>query len=135
MRIMAVDYGDVRTGIAVSDLTGMICGEAFTIEERNMERLSARIADEVRLREVSTIILGLPLNMDGTEGPRAEKSRRFGEILERDTGIPVHMRDESRTSIEAHEILRANGKREKKHKKNVDAVAASLILESYLEEK
>lgn len=132
MRTMAVDYGDARTGIAVSDLTGMICGEAFTIEEWNAERLSKRIADEARSRDVGTIVLGLPKNMDGTEGERAQKSRAFKAMLEADTGLPVILWDERRTSVEAHAILHANGKKEKKHRKTVDAVAASLILEGYL---
>lgn len=132
MRTMAVDYGDARTGIAVSDLTGMICGEAFTIEEWNAERLSKRIADEARSRDVGTIVLGLPKNMDGTEGERAQKSRAFKTMLEADTGLPVILWDERRTSVEAHAILHANGKKEKKHRKTVDAVAASLILEGYL---
>lgn len=129
---MAIDYGDARTGIAVSDLTGMICGEAFTVEEWSAERLAHRIAEEAKNRDVGTIVLGLPKNMDGTEGPRAEKSRAFREILERETGLPVVLWDERRTSVEAHAILHANGKREKNHRKTVDAVAASLILEGYL---
>lgn len=129
---MAVDYGDARTGIAVSDPTGMICGEAFTVEEWNPERLSLRIAEEARSRNVGTIVLGLPKNMDGSEGPRAEKSRAFKALLEKDSGLPVVLWDERRTSVEAHAILHANGKKEKKHRKTVDAVAASLILEGYL---
>lgn len=129
---MAVDYGDARTGIAVSDLTGSICGEAWTIEEWNQERLSVRIAEEAKARDVDTIILGLPKNMDGSEGPRAEKSRIFKALLERESGLRVILWDERRTSVEAHAILHANGKKEKKHRKTVDAVAASLILESYL---
>lgn len=129
---MAVDYGDARTGIAVSDPTGMICGEAFTVEEWNPERLSLRIAEEARSRNVGTIVLGLPKNMDGSEGPRAEKSRAFKALLEKDSGLPVILWDERRTSVEAHAILHANGKKEKKHRKTVDAVAASLILEGYL---
>lgn len=132
MRVMAVDYGDARTGIAVSDPTGMICGEAFTVEEWNPERLSLRIAEEARSRNVGTIVLGLPKNMDGSEGPRAEKSRAFKALLEKDSGLPVVLWDERRTSVEAHAILHANGKKEKKHRKTVDAVAASLILEGYL---
>lgn len=132
MRTMAVDYGDARTGIAVSDLTGLICGEAWTIEEWNPERLSVRIAEEAKARDVDTIILGLPKNMDGSEGPRAEKSRSFKVLLENESGLRVILWDERRTSVEAHAILHANGKKEKKHRKTVDAVAASLILESYL---
>ena len=132
MRILAIDYGDARIGLAVSDLTGLICGDAWTMEEWNMERASKRIAEEAKLRDVGTIVLGLPKNMDGTEGPRAEKSRAFRTLLEQDTSLPVVLWDERRSSIEAHAILHANGRKEKKHRKNVDAVAASLILEGYL---
>ena len=132
MRIMAIDYGDARIGLAVSDLTGMICGEAWTLEEWNMERASKRIAEEAKARDVGTLVLGLPKNMDGSEGPRAEKSREFRELLIADTGLDVILWDERRSSIEAHAILHANGKKEKKHRKTVDAVAASLILEGYL---
>ncbi len=132
MRTMAIDFGDQRIGLAVSDLLGMICGEAWTMEEWNMERASLRIAEEAKKRDVDTLVLGLPKNMDGTEGPRAEKSRRFREMLMKDSGLPVILWDERRSSIEAHAILHAGGKKEKKHRKVVDAVAASLILEGYL---
>ena len=132
MRIMAIDYGDARIGLAVSDLTGLICGEAWTMQEWNMERASLRITEEARLRDVGTLVLGLPKNMDGTEGPRAEKSRAFKVLLEKDSGLPVVLWDERRSSVEAHAILHANGKKEKKHRQTVDAVAASLILEGYL---
>ena len=132
MRIMAIDYGDARIGLAVSDLTGLICGEAWTMQEWNLERASLRITEEARLRDVGTLVLGLPKNMDGTEGPRAEKSRAFKELLEKDSGLPVVLWDERRSSVEAHAILHANGKKEKKHRQTVDAVAASLILEGYL---
>ena len=132
MRIMAIDYGDQRIGLAVSDLLGMLCGEAWTMEEWDMERASKRIAEEAKAREVGTLVLGLPKNMDGSEGPRAEKSRAFRELLLKDSGLPVVLWDERRSSIEAHAILHQNGKREKQHRKTVDAVAASLILEGYL---
>lgn len=129
---MAIDYGDARIGLAVSDLTGMICGEAWTMEEWNMERAAQRICEEAGKRDVSTFVLGLPKNMDGSEGPRAEKSREFKALLEGLCSIPVILWDERRSSIEAHAILHANGKKEKNHRKTVDAVAASLILEGYL---
>lgn len=132
MRTMAIDYGDQRIGLAVSDLLGMLCGEAWTMQEWDMERASRRIAEEAKAREVGLLVLGLPKNMDGSEGPRAEKSRAFRELLLRDTGLPVVLWDERRSSIEAHAILHANGKKEKNHRKSVDAVAASLILEGYL---
>jgi putative Holliday junction resolvase len=132
MRIMAIDYGDQRIGLAVSDLLGMLCGEAWTMEEWDMERASKRIAEEAKAREIGTLVLGLPKNMDGSEGPRAEKSRAFRELLLKDSGLPVVLWDERRSSIEAHAILHRNGKREKQHRRTVDAVAASLILEGYL---
>ena len=124
MRIMAIDYGDARIGLAVSDLTGILCGEAWTMEEWNMERASKRIAEEAAKRDVGTLVL--------TEGPRAEKSRAFAELLRADSGLEVVLWDERRSSIEAHAILHAAGKKEKIHRRTVDAVAASLILEGYL---
>ncbi len=132
MRIMAIDYGDRRIGLAVSDALGLLCGEAWTLEEWDMERASRRISAEARARGAERLVLGLPKNMDGSEGPRAEKSRAFQALLEKDSGLPVILWDERRSSVEAHAILRANGKKEKKHRKTVDAVAASLILEGYL---
>ena len=132
MRTMAIDYGDARIGLAVSDLLGMLCGEAWTMEEWNMERAAVRIAEEAKKREVGTLVLGLPKNMDGTEGPRAALSREFKSMLEETSGLPVVLWDERRSSIEAHAILHAAGKKERVHRKSVDAVAASLILEGYL---
>ncbi len=131
-RIMAIDYGDQRIGLAVSDLLGMLAGEAWTMNEWNRERAVQRIAEEAKKREVGTLVLGLPKNMDGTEGPRAALSREFKALLEEATGLPVVLWDERRSSIEAHAILHAAGKKERLHRKTVDAVAASLILEGYL---
>ena len=135
MRVMAIDYGDQRIGLAVSDLTGLLCGEAWTMQEWNMERASQRIAEEAARREVDTLVLGLPKNMDGSEGPRAEKSRAFAALLEADSGLSVVLWDERRSSIEAHAILHAAGKKEKVHRRTVDAVAAALILQGYLDSK
>ena len=132
MRIMAIDLGDARTGLAVSDAMGILCGEAWTMEEWDMERAAKRIAEAAKERGVERLVLGLPKNMDGSEGPRAEKSREFKAMLDAESGLPVVLWDERRSSIEAHAILHANGKKEKKHRKTVDAVAASLILEGYL---
>ena len=132
MRIMAIDYGDQRIGLAVSDMLGILCGEAWTMQEWNMERAAERICQEAKSREVERLVLGLPKNMDGSEGPRAEKSRQFKALLEESGAPQVILWDERRSSIEAHSILHAVGKKEKSHRKTVDAVAASLILESYL---
>ena len=133
MRVMAIDYGDQRIGLAVSDPTGLLCGEAWTMQEWNAERASRRIAEEAARREVGTLVFGLPKNMDGSEGARAEISRAFAALLEADSGLPVVLWDERRSSIEAHAILHAAGKKEKIHRKTVDAVAASLILQGYLD--
>lgn len=132
MRVMAIDYGDARTGLAVSDALRIICGEAFTIESRDGSAAARRIAEECRARGVDTLVLGLPKNMNGSEGPRAEKCRAFAALLERETGLSPVLWDERRSTVEAHAILHANGRRMKQHKKTVDAVAAQLILEGYL---
>lgn len=132
MRIMGIDYGDARTGLAVSDEMNILVGEAWTLNEWNPERVADVIAQEAQKRNVRRLVLGLPKNMDGSEGPRAEKCRDFAELLRSKTDIELVMWDERRSSIEAHAILHANGKKEKKHRKTVDAVAASLILEGYL---
>ena len=132
MRVMAIDYGDARTGIAVSDLMNMMTGDAFVITEWNPEVIADKIASEAKSRGVGTLVLGLPKNMDGTMGARAEKSLALSELLKEKSGLPVVMWDERRTTVDAHRILHSNGKKMKSHKKNVDAVAASLILEGYL---
>ena len=132
MRIMAIDYGDARTGIAVSDALGMLTGDAWTVNEPNTLKVADIIASEAKARQAERIVVGYPRNMDGTAGARAEKCAAFGELLREKTGLPVVMWDERRTTVDAHRILSDSGKRMKKHKKTVDAVAASLILEGYL---
>lgn len=132
MRVMAIDYGEVRTGLCVSDFTGTLAGEAWVVQEWNAERLARTIVQQARERQAERLVLGLPKNMDGTEGPRAEKSRALAELLKAAGAPEVVLWDERRSSVEAHAILHAVGKKEKKHRQNVDAVAASLILEGYL---
>ena len=134
-RVLAIDYGDQRTGLALSDLTGLLTGEAFTVQEWNAERLADTIVDYALTHEADTLVLGLPKNMDGSEGPRAEKARAFAELLRARCALPVVFWDERRSSIEAHNILHAVGKKEKKHRATVDAVAASLLLEGYLDSR
>ena len=132
MRIMAIDYGDARIGLAVSDTMGMLVGDAWTLSEWNAQRAADAIVAEAKSRGVERFVLGYPKNMDGSLGPRAEKSQEFKALLESLCSIPVILWDERRTSIAAHDILHANGRKMKDHRKNVDAVAASLILEGYL---
>ncbi len=132
MRIMAIDYGDARTGVAVSDITGTLAGDAWVIKGRRAEIVADAIADAARDRGVERIVLGYPLNMDGTAGPRAEKSLELCDMLAERTGLDIVMWDERRTTVAAHNILSENGRRGKKRKESVDAVAATLILEGYL---
>ena len=132
MRIMAIDYGDARTGVAVSDAAGLLAGYTTVIRGRQAEQVADEIAKIAAERQATEMVMGFPRNMDGTEGPRAELYRAFATLVEQKSGLPVQLWDERRTTIEAHQILHASGKRMKAHKKNVDAVAASLILEGYL---
>ena len=132
MKIMAVDYGDARTGIAISDLLCSIVGSTTVIHSRNNEKTISQILALVKEHSVGEIVVGLPKNMNGTEGSRAELCRAFAMQLEQATGVPVKMWDERRTTVEAHQILSDHNFHGKKRKNTVDAVAASLILEGYL---
>ena len=135
MRVMAIDYGDARTGIAISDPTGLLAGFTTVIQSRKPEFVSGEIARLAREHSVEELVMGFPRNMDGTEGPRADLYRAFAGEVEKAVGLPMTLWDERRTTVEAHAILRESGKKMKQHKKNVDAVAASLILEGYLTRK
>lgn len=131
-RIMGVDFGDARTGIAVSDLLCSLVGTTTVIHSRNMEKTIVQICAMVKDSDIGEIVVGLPKNMDGTEGVRAELCREFAQKLKDATGLPVNMWDERRTTVEAHNILSQHNYHGKKRKETVDAVAASLILEGYL---
>jgi putative Holliday junction resolvase len=133
MKIMAVDYGDARTGLAVCDRTEFLASPIGTIEERNPQILAMKIAHMAEQYEVGEIVVGLPKNMNGTEGSRAEKCRKFAETVECVTEIPVKMWDERSTTVSAHQILNETNVRGKARKNVVDTVAATLILESYLD--
>ena len=135
MRIMAIDYGDARTGVSISDPTGLLAGYTEVIHSRKGEQVCARLAELVEQYKVEELVMGFPRNMDGTEGPRAELYRAFAGEVEGATGLTPVLWDERRTTIEAHDILHASGKKMKNHKKTVDAVAATLILEGYLTRK
>ena len=131
-RIMGIDYGDARTGIAVSDLLCSIVGTTKVIHSRNMDKTVAAVCELVNGSDIGEIVVGLPKNMDGTEGARAELCKEFAEKVREATGLPVAMWDERRTTVEAHNILSQHNYHGKKRKDTVDAVAASLILEGYL---
>ena len=131
-RIMGIDYGDARTGVAISDLLCSIVGTTTVIHSRNMDKTIAGVCDLLKGSDVGEIVVGLPKNMDGTEGARAELCKAFAEKLKEAAGLPVTMWDERRTTVEAHNILSQHNYHGKKRKDTVDAVAASLILEGYL---
>lgn len=133
MKIMAIDYGDARTGIAISDATCTIVGTTTVIHSRNREKTAQSIRELIAHHDVSTLVMGFPRNMDGSEGPRAELYRAFAAYLEEVTAMPVRLWDERRTTVEAHQILSDHNYHGKKRKNTVDAVAASLILEGYLD--
>ena len=135
MRYLGVDYGDVRTGLALSDPSGLLASGIGYVKESGMRHTAVKVAEEARARGAEGIVVGYPKNMDGSEGPRAEKSRQFAAMLTERSGLEVRLWDERRSSIEAHAILHAAGKKEKVHRKTVDAVAASLILQGYLDKK
>ena len=131
-RIMGIDFGDARTGIAISDLLCSIVGSTMVIHSRNREKTLAEIVRLTREHDVGEIVMGLPKNMNGTEGPRAERCREFAAMVAEATGLHVQLWDERRTTVEAHNILSEHNYHGKKRKDPVDAVAAGLILEGYL---
>lgn len=131
-RVMGVDYGDARTGIAISDLLCSIVGSTQVIHSRNSEETLKQIKELAAAHDVGQIVVGLPKNMNGTEGPRAELCRAFAAQVQEATGLPVALWDERRTTVEAHQILNEHNYHGKKRKNTVDAVAAALILEGYL---
>ena len=132
MRIMAIDYGDAHTGIAVSDPTGLLAGFTTVITAYRPEAVAQRVAELAREHGAEELVLGHPVNMDGSHGPRSEKAKAMQALLEEATGLPVVLWDERRTTIDAHHILYQSGKNARQRKKVVDAVAATLILEGYL---
>ena len=135
MRIMAIDYGDARTGVAISDAMGFLAGFTTVIHSRKSDVVIEELVKIIAEHGVDERVMGFPRNMDGTEGPRADLYREFAARVEERTGMTVNLWDERRTTIEAHQILHAGGKKMKDHRKNVDAVAATLILEGYLVRK
>ncbi len=133
MKILAVDYGDSRTGLAISDMSELLATPITPqIEERSMGKVADRVAATAKERGAQLIVLGLPRNMDGTEGARAQKSRKLGGMIEEKSGLTVRMWDERQTTITAAGILSENGTFGKKRKAVLDSVSAGVILENYM---
>ncbi len=135
MKIMAIDYGDNRTGVALSDATGFLTGRTFLIKSRKQGAVVEQLLALAQEQGAQELVVGHPLNMDGTIGHRAEKCQKLAQRLRERTDLPVILWDERRTTVDAHRILGEQGVRAINRKDKVDAVAASLILEGYLARK
>ncbi len=132
MKIIAVDFGDARTGLAVCDPTEFLASPLGVIKEKSMAATAGKVAEVSRKEGAGMIVIGLPKNMDGTEGPRAQKCRKFAGLVREMVSVPVELWDERQTTITAAGILSENGTFGKKRKQTIDAVAAVVILESYM---
>jgi putative Holliday junction resolvase len=132
-RALGLDVGDKRIGIALADPLGLTAQGLPTLERRNMQSDLEAVSELCREHEVGTIVVGLPLNMDGSEGPRAAISRRFGEKLGERTGLPVEMWDERLTTVEAERVLLSANVSRGKRRKVIDKLAAQVILQSWLD--
>lgn len=133
MKALSVDLGHVRTGIAVSDSMGMLASSLCVIEERDDDRLVEKICEIAKEQKAQIIVVGLPKNMDGSEGESAARARSLAQEISSKSSIPIHMQDERGTTITAHAYLSSSEVYGKKRKKKVDAVAASIILQDYLD--
>ncbi|MBQ6710735.1 MAG: Holliday junction resolvase RuvX [Clostridia bacterium] len=133
MKIMGIDLGKARTGVCVSDLSGFLAGRSITIAEHNRERLLEAVCKEIQAEKPGRIVVGLALNMNGTEGPKALECREFAAQLREKSGLEVVLWDERGSSVTANRILSDAGKKRDKQRARVDAVAAQVILQSYLD--
>lgn len=132
MRILSVDYGDARTGVAVCDKDEILASPVCVIAERDRDRLAQKLAGIAEQQQVGRIVVGEPRNMDGSEGFRAQACRAFAALLAEQTGLPVDTYDERLTTVMAHNALSGTNVRGKKRKAVVDAVSAVMILEDYM---
>ncbi len=132
-KYLGVDYGDVRTGLSECDVSGMLASGIATIKEGGMRNTAVRVAKEAASRSCKKIIIGLPKNMDGTEGDRATVIKAFAEILSSITDIPIDFCDERMTTMQAYRFLDGAGTFGKKRKDVIDTLSAELILQSYID--
>lgn len=135
MKIMSIDYGDARTGIAFCDKTETLASSYTVIEETYAPKLVDKISSIIESEQPEKIVIGLPRNMDGTYGIRADKCKELGKLISQTTDIPVDFEDERLTTVIAHDILSSNNVRGKKRKKIVDAVSAVVILQNYIDKR
>ena len=131
--IMGIDYGDARTGLAVCDRMGMLAVGAGCIKCEGMKKTAQAIADAAKEKKAEMIVVGNPINMNGTEGPRSEKCRALCDMLHELTGLEVRLYDERLTTVSAHHFLSEQNVRGKKRKDSVDELSATLILQDFLD--
>ena len=132
-RILGIDYGEARTGLAVSDALGLLANGVGNIEERDINRLINKIADKAEEYGAELLVLGNPVNMNGTLGPKSEKVAKLAERLKEKTGLPVVLFDERCTTMAAHKFLNETNTRGKKRKGVVDTLSAQIILQNYMD--
>ncbi len=133
MKIMSVDFGDSRTGLAVCDKTEYLASPLCVVEEKDFDNCILKVSALAKENDVEKIVVGYPVNMNGTIGERADKCKLFADMLAEKVDIPVEMWDERCTTVSAHNYLNQTNTRGKKRKAIIDAVAATIILESYME--
>lgn len=135
MKIMSIDYGDARTGIAFCDEKEILASSYCVLKESYAPELVNRISDIIKKENPQLIVIGLPRNMDGSFGFRAEKCRELGALLAENIDIPIDYEDERLTTVIAHDILSSNNVKGKKRKQVVDAVSAVIILQDYIDKR
>ena len=133
IRIVGIDYGDARVGVAVSDETGFLASTVCTLNVSGMRDACKKVAEKIKELNGTKIVLGLPKNMDGSESFRAEKSRAFAEMLKEATGLEVVFVDERLSTVEAYTYMNIADFNGKKRRAVVDALSAQIILQSYLD--
>ena len=134
-KYLGVDYGDVRTGLAECDVSGMLAGPIGTIAEGGMRNTAVRVAKEAEARSCKKIVIGLPKNMNGSEGNRADTVRAFAKILSELTSIPIDFYDERMTTMEAYRFLDSTATYGKKRKNAIDTLSAEIILQGYIDKE
>lgn len=133
MKIMSIDYGDVRTGIAISDIRGILASPLCVIKESYQPKLVDKIIELINENKIEKIVIGLPRNMDGSYGYRCDDCKSLGQAIGEKINIDIEFEDERLTTVMAHNILSENNVRGAKRKQTVDAVSAVMILQSYLD--
>lgn len=132
MRSLGIDFGDARIGLALSDSMGIIASGLEVHKVKSMSESADYIADLAKKNDVSVLVIGLPLNMDGSSGPRCEKTKEFASMLKEKSGLKVEFVDERLTTVESEKVLIEAGKSREKRKEIIDMISAVIILQNYL---